>query len=261
MFGGGGGKKEKKEMKKEDPAAVAPAVAKKPSSSSGSGGLGGMFGGGGKKEKKKEDPAVAMDLASLAPAPAAAPAPAPAAPAPAPAPAPAMALAADKVQSRKRWERAVKSTSDRIASVQAAAISSIGGSLVYAPVSVLYAITLGGGLNGQWEFNTDMLAIQLAVFGVTYRYAIREDRNPNLGDGVLLSFVIARALANVHVPDSCGALPLDCGPPYGYFSSSMLSEIGSNFFQSYLAYGSSKYCLDKAFSSGLLGRFDRFDED
>ena len=196
-------------------------------------------------------------------------------PAPAPASAPASApmptllergastmpstLTPERIASRQRWERTVKNFGDRIASIRAALISSLGGSLLYAPFSIAIAL-LNGGLNGQWEFSTDMLAIQLALFGVTYRYAIREDRSTNLGDGVLLAFVLTRALANIHVPDTCNALPLDCGPPLGYVSSSMVQEAGKNFIDSYVAYTAARYCLDKAFSSGLLSRFDKFDE-
>lgn len=35
----------------------------------------------------------------------------------------------------------------------------------------------------QWEFDTDMLALECALLGVVYRYAVREDRNPDLKDG------------------------------------------------------------------------------
>ena len=58
------------------------------------------------------------------------------------------------------------------------------------------------------------------------------------------------------VPEFCNALPLDCGPPYSYLSSSMVGEIGRNLLDSFLAYKAAKYCLDKAQNSGLLSRYD-----
>ena len=145
---------------------------------------------------------------------------------------------------------------DRVESFKAAAISSIGGSLLYAPFSIIMTLVSSGGLTGQWEFSSDMLAIQLAVFGITYRYTTRNDRNDNLADGVLIAFVLTRALQNIHVPEFCSSLPLDCGGPYGYLSSSMVTDIGRNLLDSYVAYVAAKYCLDKAQNSGLLSRYE-----
>jgi hypothetical protein len=240
--------------------APVPAPAKKVASASGGGGAGFGFGGiGSSAVSAPTAPAVAKKLSPVATKPPpSTPASMPASiPAPAPAPAPAPDLSPEKVASRERWERNVKTAVDRVESVKAAAISSIGGSLLYAPFSIVLALVSSGGLTGQWEFNTDMLAIQLAVFGITYRYATRNDKNENLADGVLMAFVLTRALGNVHVPEFCSALPLNCGPPYGYLSSSMVGDIGRNLLDSYVAYTAAKYCLDKAQNSGLLSRYDR----
>jgi hypothetical protein len=172
---------------------------------------------------------------------------------PVPAPAPKK-LDPVKAASKVRWETNVKQTFERLESVKTAATSAIGGSLLYAPFSIVVAL-LSGGLTGQWEFNTDMLALSLALFGITYRYAIRTDDNNNLKDGVVLAFVVTRTLSMIHVPDTCSSLPLDCGEPFHYVSTSMINEFLKSGLDSYIAYNAARYVLDKAFDSKLLRKF------
>ena len=45
--------------------------------------------------------------------------------------------------------------------------------------------------------------------------AVRQDRNPQLKQGVVGAFVITRALAMLQASEECSALPLSCGPPLG----------------------------------------------
>ena len=173
-------------------------------------------------------------------------------------PAPAVKKSIDpaKAASKDRWERGVNQTLERIESVKCAVISSVGGSLLYAPFSITLAL-FSGGLTGQWEFNTDMLAVSLAVFGLTYRYAIREDDNNNLKDGVVTAFVLTRTLANIHVPETCSSLPLDCGEPLHYLSMSMVKELLKSGVDSYVAYSAARYVLDKGFESNLISKFKK----
>ena len=53
-------------------------------------------------------------------------------------------------------------------SLKAALVSAIGGSILFTPISVAAAFLGGGGLSAQWEFDTDMLAFSMALFGITY---------------------------------------------------------------------------------------------
>ena len=53
--------------------------------------------------------------------------------------------------------------------------------------------------------------------------AVRQDRNPQLKQGVVGAFVITRALAMLQASDGCTALPLSCGPPLGYFNWGMIA--------------------------------------
>lgn len=67
-------------------------------------------------------------------------------------------------------------------------------------------VTAGNSLlSGQPEMNAVVpFAIRSAIallsgflFGVTYRYAIRDDRNPHLKSGVVFAFGLVRGLAQV----------------------------------------------------------------
>ena len=143
---------------------------------------------------------------------------------------------------------------DRIDSVKAAAIAAVGGSFIYLPFA-----GIKGALNSfdaQWEFNTDMLALSLALFGITYRYAIRKDENPNLKQGVVGAFAITRTVSNIHVPtDQCSSLPLDCGPPFHYFNWDMITQGGDGFIESLIAFGAAAFVLERSFSRGWLSKF------
>jgi len=67
-------------------------------------------------------------------------------------------------------------------------------------------------LTARWEFQLDMLALQIALFGLVYRYAVREgDNNPMLKMGVLAAFVLPRALFLVELPAECKPIILENG--------------------------------------------------
>eukprot|EP00440_Ansanella_granifera_P060986 gb/GFBE01066103.1/.p1 GENE.gb/GFBE01066103.1/~~gb/GFBE01066103.1/.p1 ORF type:complete len:115 (+),score=11.20 gb/GFBE01066103.1/:1-345(+) len=102
-----------------------------------------------------------------------------------------------------------------------------------------------------------MLVLHLALFGLVYRYAVREgDSNPMLKTGVLGAFALPRALFLVQLPPECQALPVSCGPPLGYFSWSMLAQAAWQLFVGGMALGGALYGLEKAFQAGFLRRFE-----
>jgi hypothetical protein len=43
-----------------------------------------------------------------------------------------------------------------------------------------------------------------------YRYAVRDDDNPMLNQGVIGAFVLARTLSAIQVSDTCTSPPLIC---------------------------------------------------
>jgi hypothetical protein len=102
---------------------------------------------------------------------------------------------------------------------------------------------------------TYRLAISLALFGITYRYAVRDSTNVNLKTGVVGAFALTRVLSMIHVPDSCVSLPLNCGPPFLYFSWSMVLQGLSLGFESLLGYGGAAIVLDSCFKFKFVKRF------
>lgn len=159
---------------------------------------------------------------------------------------------------RPKWiNEDVNQGLERIESVKAAVLSAVGGSLAAAPVSVVEALANGGagGFDGQWEFNTDMLAVELFLFGVCYRYCVREDGNPMLKQGVVGAFAIERTLSLIRIPASCSALPLSCGPPLGYVSWDMIYQAAGAGLPSFVAFGAGALLLEVAFEENWVGRF------
>ena len=100
----------------------------------------------------------------------------------------------------------------------------------------------------QAEFNVDQLSLMGAVFGIVYRYAVREDANPQLKQGVVGAFALTRALSSVHVSDSCTWAPLTCGPPLGYLDLDMTWQLGSTLVESGIAFSCAAIAID--FCSG-----------
>ena len=92
-----------------------------------------------------------------------------------------------------------------------------------------------------WE-----LSIQLAIgavsgflFGVTYRYIVRDDRNLHLNDGAVLAFGLVRGLALIE----------------GNFVSSELLSLLFFIFQSVVCFAIARSILDLAIARKLIEPF------
>jgi hypothetical protein len=90
---------------------------------------------------------------------------------------------------------------ERIESIKAGSLGGMAAGLVYG-VTILVDRPLAPG------YSKSLLSLGLAVaiaivcgflFGVTYRYIIRTDRNAHLNDGAVLAFGLVRGLAQVDV--------------------------------------------------------------
>lgn len=99
---------------------------------------------------------------------------------------------------------------DRMASVQAAGLSGGMASLVGAGLLLLHrAAALGwaaaatstiDGLTGViFWISVAIAALSGALFGITYRYAVRQDPSSYLRSGVIFAFSFVRGLALVNV--------------------------------------------------------------
>lgn len=163
----------------------------------------------------------------------------------------------DNNDESEKWEILMEDENgEKLESVKAAVFSAIGGSLAVIP----YALIKGALLhfNSEWEFNIDGLLILTApLFGITYRYAIRRDNNPNLKQGVIGAFVITRAVATVKVADICTSIPLNCGPPFYFFTDDMLKTGLEHFFEAGLCFAGSAYLMETLFKSKILSKFPK----
>ena len=139
---------------------------------------------------------------------------------------------------------------ERTESAKAGVIAAVCGSVCSAPAALVSTIAF----TPQWEFATDALALQLALFGVVYRYAVRTDKNEQLQQGAVGAFALVRTLSSVQVGSQCSALPLNCGPPIGYLDWDMLLQLGAYFGESALAFGGAAFALEFAWSKGWAKR-------
>mmetsp|Transcript_10586 Transcript_10586/g.17059 ORF Transcript_10586/g.17059 Transcript_10586/m.17059 type:complete len:239 (+) Transcript_10586:121-837(+) len=140
---------------------------------------------------------------------------------------------------------------ERFESIKSAVVGAIVGSIASAPIALLSP----NRLTAQWEFDHDALALSLALSALVYRYAVREDPNPMLKQGVVGAFAITRILALLQVSNVCTSLPLSCGAPLGIADWNM---IGRGLFiaaESFIAFGAVAVALEILFDRGLIKRF------
>ena len=110
---------------------------------------------------------------------------------------------------------------ERLESLKAAIISGLSFSLVFTVASIFnrflfnkYFPELDNAsiitANWHWFISFGIAGFSGFLFGVTYRYIIREDDNPQLKSGSVLAFGLVRGLAQVdmNLNDSFSILPL-----------------------------------------------------
>lgn len=105
------------------------------------------------------------------------------------------------------------SFAQRIESIKAAVVGALSGGTAVAPFGFIHNVLFDDGSSvgmAQFEFDTDMGSLEAALFALVYRYAVREDVNPQLQQGVIGAFVLVRTLSRIHVSSTCAAVPLRC---------------------------------------------------
>ena len=151
------------------------------------------------------------------------------------------------------------SFAQRIESLKCAVVGAVSGSLCLAPFAayhdLLYSDALSVNGLAQWEFDTDMGALEGALFAIVYRYVIREDDNPMLNQGCLGAFVLIRTLSRITTPTSCSALPLSCGAPLGYVNWDMINQGLLSGVESAALFGGAALAMEVAFDKGFIGKF------
>ncbi len=136
---------------------------------------------------------------------------------------------------------------ERIESLKAGSLSGIAASIAYGGLVAVDRFTLS-----QHSGTLASLAVEVAsvgtagfLFGVTYRYIIRTDRNDHLNSGAVLAFGLVRGLAQVNVRD------LDL---------TQLSINGLILAENVLLFAIARYTLDYALAVRWLSPFKSSDE-
>ncbi|MEM7712350.1 MAG: hypothetical protein AAF349_01945 [Cyanobacteria bacterium P01_A01_bin.68] len=99
---------------------------------------------------------------------------------------------------------------ERLESLKAAIISGLSFSLVFTVASIFNRFLLKKyfpeldnasiiAANWHWFISFGIAGFCGFLFGVTYRYIIREDKNPQLKSGSVLAFGLVRGLAQVDI--------------------------------------------------------------
>lgn len=99
---------------------------------------------------------------------------------------------------------------DRIESLKAAVLAGIVAGLAAAVLLLAHRVpslgwgaalaSIASGLSGSTFWISSVIAgLSGGLFGITYRYAVRQDENSQLKAGVVLAFSLVRGLALVNV--------------------------------------------------------------
>jgi hypothetical protein len=114
---------------------------------------------------------------------------------------------------------------ERIESLKAGAFSAVATSFCFGLTIVIhqtFALVNLPVANAQpfvaswgWVVSWAIAALSGFLFGVTYRYIIRQDQNPHLKTGAVMAFGLVRGLAQTDLGLSIGSswLPLALGVP------------------------------------------------
>jgi hypothetical protein len=92
---------------------------------------------------------------------------------------------------------------ERIESVKAGSLSGIATGIAYGALIALDRFTINrhSGTLGSLALEVAIASAGGFLFGITYRYIIRTDRNDHLNSGAVLAFGLVRGLAQVNVRD------------------------------------------------------------
>ena len=166
-------------------------------------------------------------------------------------PGPRWSTSGKSTSSTPKWAGEVDDFAERIESAKTAVAGGIASSVAAAPIGLLIHVDNVP----QWEFNIDQLSLMGALFGLVYRYAVREDNNPQLRQGVVGAFALTRALSAVRVSDTCSPIPLSCGAPLSYLDYGMLWQLGTGLVESGVAFAAAAFFIDYGSEKGYLRRF------
>ncbi len=133
---------------------------------------------------------------------------------------------------------------ERIESVKAGSLGGITAGLSYGSIVMVEASILPEYLGSLISLGLEA-AISIVtgfLFGVTYRYIIRTDRNDHLNSGAVLAFGLVRGLAQIDVSK---------------FELSQIWLDGLVVSKSILLFSIARYLLDRALVAGWILPFSQ----
>lgn len=141
-----------------------------------------------------------------------------------------------------KWsDDSIDEAAEKMESAKAAALGGVGGGALATPL----ILSQGGGV-----ISIGTAAVSCAVFGVTYRYAVRKDLGNNeLKGGVVGAFGLARGLSAADVYLRAASLNGDAAGFETYAQAALLAG------QGVLMYAFAALALEQGFSQGFLKPF------
>ncbi len=141
---------------------------------------------------------------------------------------------------------------ERIESIKAGMVASLSVAIAFTGVSLINRLILAtrfeplAGLqasaNGIGFLLSGTIAVTAGVlFGITYRYAIRQDQNSHLKSGVVLAFGLVRGLAQIDV---------------GVMTQGVLLPFVVLALESILLFAVARVVLDRTMSNGWVRPFE-----
>ena len=145
---------------------------------------------------------------------------------------------------------------ERIESVKAGSLSGIAAGMSYCLMMTVDRFVLGGYYRSIVSLGLEISIAQCRLcliaivsgflFGVTYRYIIRTDRNDHLNSGAVLAFGLVRGLAQVDVDE---------------FELSQIWMDGLIVGKSILLFSIARYTLDYALAASWILPFTQQSQD
>jgi len=141
---------------------------------------------------------------------------------------------------------------ERIESLKAGTLAALAVCVAFAAIALVNSQVLASQFSSLTSLQIASIDLNLLIsgaiailagflFGVTYRYVIREDQNPHLKSGAVLAFGLVRGLAQVDV---------------GYNLQGTLWPFGVLAVESILLFAIARFALDTAIQQNWVRPFN-----
>jgi hypothetical protein len=145
---------------------------------------------------------------------------------------------------------------ERIESLKAGIVAAAAMGVALAGILGLgWSLPIGTGPTSIWWLEGASALIAGFLFGITYRYIVRQDQNSHLKSGAILAFGLVRGLAQISPMIAEGLRPID-GPLL--LDSVLLLDVGRCgliVLESIVLFATAQLALDQALHRGWVQPF------